>query len=132
MGLGDDSNAFDNFSNKGCTNEELCLEDQQNLRENYCSQLLKLTKQRQNSIIKAHEDIQAPNTTTNKLNMLNEGLVIKPIFNVIRSKREHYKLIGKSQASIESTQSSACTNKDSQLFKVPGLPYKDEAVMLIS
>lgn len=132
MGLGDDSNGFDNFSNKGWTNEELCLEDQQNLKDNYCSQLLKLTRHKQNSIIKAQEDIQALNTTTNKLNMLNEGLVIKPIFNVIRSKREQYKLIGKIQASIESTQSSECINKDSQLFKVPGLPYKEEAVMLIS
>jgi hypothetical protein len=132
IGLGDELSRFENFSNKEWINEKLVLEDQQSLKDDYCSLLLKLTRQKQNAIVKVHEGIQTLNTTTNKLNTLNETLVIKPIFSVIRSKREQYKPQGKSEGSVESTQSSAYTNTDSQIFKVPELPYKDEAVMLIS
>jgi hypothetical protein len=132
IGLGDELSRFENFSNKEWINEKLVLEEQQNLKDNYCSLLLKLTRQKQSAVVKVHEGIQTLNKTTNKLNTLNETLVIKPIFSVIRSKREQYKPQGKSEGSVESTQSSAYTNTDSQIFKVPELPYKDEAVMLIS
>jgi hypothetical protein len=134
-----DSSKFSNLLEKSSViqsecdkNEELSTSAAKELKEDFCSRLLRLTQQKQNLNKREVENIPATVESPIEEEPLLCSEVIKPIFNVIRPKRQLYKLSKFTKASIESTQGSDLSRSEYQISKAPlQASVQEKAVMLI-
>lgn len=135
-----DSSKFSNIIEKSSVqesdwdkNEEFSFSSSNCLKEDFCSRLLKLTRQRQNINKEANEKVPASVESPIEEKPLSSKEAMKPVFNVIRPKRELYKLSKLNKTSMESTQGSDLSKSE---YHAPKLhmqaTIQNEAVMLIS